>query len=70
MRTRRGAWRDTGVIDAAPVDIHVIKEIAQTAEWAVEDKNYPAARVVLFGLTSEIRPRVYNLPLATPIRPR
>lgn len=56
---------EVDVIDAAPVDIHVIKEIAQTAERAVEDKNYPAARVVLFGLTSEIRTRVYNLPLAT-----
>jgi hypothetical protein len=31
----------------------------------VSDKNYSAARVLLVGLTSEIRSRTYNLPLAT-----
>ncbi|WP_437306459.1 YfdX family protein [Sorangium sp. So ce388] len=56
---------EVDIIDVAPVDIQAIKEIAKAAERAVEDKNYPVARVVLFGLTSEIRSRVYNLPLAT-----
>ncbi|WP_437284730.1 YfdX family protein [Sorangium sp. So ce406] len=56
---------EVDIIDVAPVDIQAIKEIAKAAERAVEDKNYPVARVVLFGLTSEIRTRVYNLPLAT-----
>ncbi|WP_437326397.1 YfdX family protein [Sorangium sp. So ce381] len=56
---------EVDIIDVAPVDIQAIKEIAKAAARAVEDKNYPVARVALFGLTSEIRTRVYNLPLAT-----
>ena len=53
------------VIDAAPHDSKDISEVAQNASRAVEDKNYPAARVLLYALTSEIRVRTYNLPLAT-----
>ena len=53
------------VIDAAPHDSKAIAEIAKNASKAVDDKNYPAARVLLYALTSEIRMRTYNLPLAT-----
>ena len=53
------------VIDAAPHDSKAIAEIAKNASKAVDDKNYPAARVLLYALTSEIRVRTYNLPLAT-----
>src|ERR1700722_19876049 len=53
------------VIDAAPHDSKAIVEIAKNASKAVDDKNYPAARVLLYALTSEIRVRTYNLPLAT-----
>jgi hypothetical protein len=53
------------VIDAAPVDLQAIKARARAADMAVDAKDYPAARVLLDGLTSEIRIRTYNLPLAT-----
>jgi hypothetical protein len=53
------------VIDPAPHDSKAIAEIAKNASKAVDDKNYPAARVLLYALTSEIRVRTYNLPLAT-----
>jgi hypothetical protein len=53
------------VIDAAPLDVKAIKARAADAERAVDDKNFPVARVLLYGLTSELRDRTYNLPLAT-----
>jgi hypothetical protein len=53
------------VIDAAPADIQAVKERAKSAERAVDDKDYPAARLMLYGLTSEIHKRTYNLPLIT-----
>jgi hypothetical protein len=53
------------VIDAAPLDVKAIRARAAAATKAVDDKDYPAARVLLYGLTSEIRARTYNLPLAT-----
>jgi hypothetical protein len=53
------------IIDTAPSDLTKIAEIATDASWAVEGKNYPAARVLLDQLISEIRVRTYNLPLAT-----
>ena len=53
------------VIDAAPLDIKVIRARAKTAERAVEDRDYPGARVLLAGLVSELRVRTINLPLAT-----
>jgi hypothetical protein len=53
------------IIDAAPMDVNAIKERAKAAKKAVEDKEYPVARVLLLGLTSEIRIRTYHLPLAT-----
>jgi len=51
------------VIDAAPRDGKAIAELAKNASKAMEDKNYPAARVLLYALTSEIRVRTYNVPL-------
>jgi hypothetical protein len=53
------------VIDTAPTDVGKIREIGADASWAVESKNFPAARVLLDQLQSEIRVRTYNLPLAT-----
>ena len=53
------------VIDTAPQDTTMILEIAQDASRALDDKNYPTARALLYRLMSEIRVRTYNLPLAT-----
>jgi hypothetical protein len=53
------------VIDTAPRDVNAIKAIAKEAERAIKDRDYPAARVLLQGLISEIRVRTYDLPLAT-----
>src|ERR1700688_315188 len=51
-------------IDAAPHDSKIIKALAQQVSTTVAAKDYPAARVVLDALTSEIRVRTYSLPLA------
>jgi signal transduction histidine kinase len=53
------------VIDAAPWDGQTIRLIGKAAERAVEDRDYPGARVLLQHLISEIRVRTYNLPLST-----
>jgi hypothetical protein len=53
------------VIDGAPEDLQAIKDLQKVLERSVSDKDYPMARVVLLGLTSEIRARTYDLPLAT-----
>jgi hypothetical protein len=53
------------VIDTAPHDVQAIREVAQDASKAVDEKNFPAARLLLYSLMSEIRVRTYNLPLAT-----
>ncbi|MCU1271353.1 MAG: hypothetical protein JWN74_2647 [Acidobacteriaceae bacterium] len=53
------------VIDIAPQDTTMILEIAQDASRALDDKNYPTARALLYRLMSEIRVRTYNLPLAS-----
>src|SRR6202030_2676562 len=53
------------IIDAAPHDVKAVKQLADQASAAVAIKDYPAARVVLYALTSEIHVRTYNLPLAT-----
>jgi ribosomal protein S20 len=53
------------IIDAAPHDLKMIKTLTQEVSTAVSAKDYPAARVVLDTLTSEIRVRTYSLPLAT-----
>jgi hypothetical protein len=56
---------EVDVIDAAPQDSKAIHEVAQNASRAFEAKDYPTARILLYGLTSEIRVRIYNLPLAS-----
>src|ERR1700722_12877158 len=42
------------IIDAAPHDVNLIKDLGQHASTAVAAKDYPAARVLLAALTSEI----------------
>jgi hypothetical protein len=53
------------LIDTAPHDTKAIKELAKQVSAAVGAKDYPAARVLLDALTSEIRVRTYSLPLGT-----
>ena len=53
------------VIDTAPNDTKTIKDLARQVSTAIAAKDYPAARVVLDTLTSEIRVRTYNVPLGT-----
>ncbi|HEV2319908.1 MAG TPA: YfdX family protein [Verrucomicrobiae bacterium] len=53
------------IIDSAPSDISAIRARAGDAEIAMDNRDYPAARVLLESLTSEIRVRTSNLPLAT-----
>jgi hypothetical protein len=56
---------DVSLIDLAPLEIDVIKTRAKLAERATDDRELPTARVLLEGLTSEIRVRTTNLPLVT-----
>jgi hypothetical protein len=56
---------EVDVIDTAPRDSATILELAKDASKAVDDKDFPSARVLLHALMSEIRVRTYNLPLAT-----
>src|SRR5437868_12397241 len=56
---------EVDVVDIAPQDIKVIHKIAQDASKAMDAKDYPSARALLYSLMSEIRVRTYNLPLAT-----
>jgi len=51
------------IVDVAPRDSAAVRARANAAEEAVEDKAFPTARVLLEGLASEIRTRIYNLPL-------
>jgi predicted S18 family serine protease len=53
------------VIDLAPTDKKSIRRIAKAAERAVDQKDYPQARVLLASLASELRVRTWHLPLAT-----
>ncbi|AXC14542.1 hypothetical protein ACPOL_5292 [Acidisarcina polymorpha] len=53
------------VVDAAPVDEQAIQTLNRGLAAAVKAKDYPTARFILYSLTSEIRVRIYNLPLAT-----
>ena len=56
---------EVDIIDTAPHDTKLIRHVASEASAAVGAKDYPAARVLLYSLTSEIRNRTFNLPLAT-----
>jgi hypothetical protein len=53
------------VVDAAPLDEKAIQTLDHGLAAAVKAKDYPTARLILYSLTSEIRVRIYNLPLAT-----
>ncbi len=53
------------LIDTAPSDSQAVLDIAKDASRAVDEKDYPAARALLYALMSEIRVRTYNVPLAT-----
>lgn len=51
------------VINSAPVDLDIIKEVGQSVVSAVKDKNFPEARFLLDSLRSEISITTYSLPL-------
>lgn len=53
------------IIDLAPADVEQAKALAETAEEAVRNRDFPEARVLLEQLTSEMRVRTRHLPLAT-----
>ncbi|HEY1501848.1 MAG TPA: YfdX family protein [Acidobacteriaceae bacterium] len=53
------------VIDVAPLDDKEVKRLIAAAETAVTLRDFPAGRVLLYNLTSELRVRTFNLPLAT-----
>jgi hypothetical protein len=57
--------QSVAVFDTAPEDLDSIEDIADAAEAAVVISDFPAARALLYGLMSEIRVRIYNLPLAS-----
>ena len=53
------------VIDTAPHDQTQINNLVSAAMLAVDSKNLPAGRLLLYGLISEIRVSTTNLPLAS-----
>ena len=53
------------VIDAAPLDEKAVQVLEHSVSEVVKSKDYPAARLLLYSLESEIRTRTFNLPLAT-----
>ena len=53
------------VIDVAPLDDKDVKRLIAAAETAVALHDFPAGRLLLFNLTSELRVRTFNLPLAS-----
>jgi hypothetical protein len=55
---------EVDVIDLAPQNIDAIRAVTDYVDAAVTQKDYPTARLLLHGLTSELRIRTYNLPLA------
>ncbi|MGZ4963368.1 MAG: YfdX family protein [Limisphaerales bacterium] len=52
-------------IEAAPQDVKEIRERGQAAIFAVGSKDFPAGRVLLEGLISELRVRTRSLPLGS-----
>jgi hypothetical protein len=56
---------EVDVINAAPLDENAVQALNHRVSEAVKVKDYPAARLLLYSLMSEIRVRIYNLPLAT-----
>jgi len=55
---------EVDIIDLAPQNVDAIRAVTDTVDSAVSRKDYPTARLLLHGLTSELRVRTYNLPLA------
>jgi hypothetical protein len=53
------------IINTAPADLAMIQQLAGAVKDAVKRRDFPAARVVLGRLMSEIRVRTYNLPMAS-----
>lgn len=53
------------VTDVAPLDDTDVKRLVAAAEAAVALHDFPAGRILLYHLTSELRVRTFNLPLAT-----
>jgi ribosomal protein S20 len=53
------------VIDIAPLDEKDVKRLITAAEAAVALHDFPAGRLLLYNLTSELRVRTFNLPLAS-----
>jgi hypothetical protein len=51
------------VIDIAPANLEVIKNVGKTAETAVKNRDYPDGRLYLNALRSEIDISTYALPL-------
>ena len=56
---------DVQIIDLAPTDRKSISNIVTAVNAAILEQDFPAARVLLHGLTSELRVRTYNMLLAT-----
>lgn len=53
------------VIDVAPLNDKDVKRLIAAAEAAVAMHDFPAGRLLLYNLTSELRVRTFNLPLAS-----
>ncbi len=53
------------VIDVAPLDDKDVERLVAAAEAAVALHDFPAGRLLLYNLTSELRVRTFNLPLAS-----
>ena len=53
------------VIDLAPLNDKDVKRLIAAAEAAVTLHDFPTGRLLLYNLTSELRVRTFNLPLAT-----
>jgi hypothetical protein len=56
---------DVEVIDIAPLEEKDVKRLVAAAEAAVALHDFPAGRLLLYDLMSELRVRTFNLPLAT-----
>jgi hypothetical protein len=56
---------DVAVIDTAPVDPRAVDQVIAAASDAMKQRDFPAARVLLASLVSELRIRTISLPLAT-----
>lgn len=57
--------RQVSVVDMAPQNVEDIRILKDAADLQFEVNNLPATRTLLDALRSEIRLRIYHLPLAT-----